>query len=411
LVQKQRTIVEELFKEDKIKILSSTPTLAAGVNLPASVVIIPSIYRFARFGMEPISVREYKQQAGRAGRPKYREEGTAIILAKTELEKEELLEDYVNGNLEEITSKLGIEPILRMHLLSLIATRFITDLASMEDFFSKTFYAKQYQELDELFGKLSGLLKELKEMQFIETTDKAFKATLLGKRVAELFIDPITAHTFIQALKGNKIGTELSYLFLLCDSFELYPYPTVPAAKESLFWAELAEAKKQLFCDLDKKMYEDQEIVGKYFLTKTFLEWINETNEEVLMKDFKMQPGILRQKLQMLDWLVYALLELEKTLGLKVHFGALNNLRIRTKYGIREELLVLVQLKGIGRVRARQLFRNDFKILADLKNAELTKLAQILGQKIALSVKQQLGQEKDTVLKEIVQSQTSLDKF
>ena len=62
-----------------------------------------------------------------------------------------------------------------------------------------------------------------------------------------------------------------------------------------------------------------------------------------------------------------------------------NDLRKRVVYGIREELLDLVRVKGIGRVRARVLFKHNIKNLDDLdKNsyslnwAKLIKLVQPL---------------------------------
>ncbi|HDN74132.1 MAG TPA: hypothetical protein ENG16_03815, partial [Archaeoglobus sp.] len=56
------------FRDGKIKIVVSTPTLAAGVNLPARRVIIKSLYRYNGYSRK-IKVAEYKQLSGRAGRP------------------------------------------------------------------------------------------------------------------------------------------------------------------------------------------------------------------------------------------------------------------------------------------------------------------------------------------------------
>ena len=63
-----RKIIEDAFKERKIKVLTATPTLAWGVNLPARTVIIQDYRRFeAGLGNYPIPVLDYKQMAGRAG--------------------------------------------------------------------------------------------------------------------------------------------------------------------------------------------------------------------------------------------------------------------------------------------------------------------------------------------------------
>ena len=82
LDQRCRTIVETEFRNGHIKLLTATPTLAAGVNLPARRVIIPSVQRYTQNGLDKISVLEYKQMCGRAGRPQYDDEGESIIIAK-----------------------------------------------------------------------------------------------------------------------------------------------------------------------------------------------------------------------------------------------------------------------------------------------------------------------------------------
>jgi helicase len=60
--------------------------------------------------------------------------------------------------------------------------------------------------------------------------------------------------------------------------------------------------------------------------------------------------------------------------------------------GVREELLPLVALGGIGRVRARNLFNAGYQSLAHLGKATLAELAVVpaVGKGIAQSIKQQV---------------------
>jgi helicase len=105
-----RKQIEALFKEGKIKVLTATPTLAFGVNLPARTVVIQDYRRYeVGYGYYPIAVLEYKQMAGRAGRPKYDKVGEAILIAKTADEADYLMDSYVMAKPERIWSRLAVE--------------------------------------------------------------------------------------------------------------------------------------------------------------------------------------------------------------------------------------------------------------------------------------------------------------
>lgn len=62
----ERELIEESYQNHVVNILVSTSTLAAGVNLPARRVILMSPF----VGREVLSVRQYRQMCGRAGRVK-----------------------------------------------------------------------------------------------------------------------------------------------------------------------------------------------------------------------------------------------------------------------------------------------------------------------------------------------------
>lgn len=136
LVQKQRALIEDNFRTGTIKIICCTPTLAAGVDLPAFRAIIRDLKRYTQKGLSYIPVLEYQQQAGRAGRPNYDTYGEAITIAVHEQDKQAIVANYIEGQTEDIYSKLAVEPALRTYLLSLIAARFVSTHAEIIDFFS-----------------------------------------------------------------------------------------------------------------------------------------------------------------------------------------------------------------------------------------------------------------------------------
>lgn len=389
LLQKQRTIVEDLFRARHIRVISATPTLAAGINLPAHTVIIPTTYRYGSLGSERIPVSEYKQMCGRAGRPKFDSEGRSVLVARSDLEAEELMEYYVEGQIEDVKSNLAFEPVLRTHLLGAVASNFVFDLDSMEKFFSRTFYACQYRNLQELFAKMVGLMEELREWGFVDFDGKTVSPTPLGGRVSELYLDPLSANTIINLL-GSAKTSPLSYLFAIVSCCEFMPWLGVPRKAESGLWELLQESRELLPINLDIEMYADNALLSKFRSALLFRDWLEEVSEQNLMKEYGVQPGILHTKLQILDWLSYAAVELSRLTGMEQHFIPLNRLRRRLKYGIREELLPLVEVRGIGRVRARRLWRANVRTIAELKKIDAKDLARILGPGVALQIKQQL---------------------
>jgi len=222
LDQRCRTIVETEFKNGNIKLLTATPTLAAGVNLPARRVIISSVFRFGPNGNAPIRILEYKQMCGRAGRPQYDDEGESIIVAKGS--PNQYLEHYVDGIPESLESQILEESSLRIHLLGLIATSSTFSAISEEkinEFFSQTFGGLSDGKLE---GKISERLRELKTYDMI-TDEGGFKPTKFGQKVFWLRIDPkpafdITAH-LEEYVKGHK--HTFGFLHMITNLPEFYP--------------------------------------------------------------------------------------------------------------------------------------------------------------------------------------------
>ncbi len=393
LMGRQRTIIEDLFKKNYLKFICSTPTLAQGINMPAFRVVIQSPYRYGDYGMERIPVSEYKQMAGRAGRPKYDTSGEAMLIAKTEFEQGDYLNYYVQGTPEDANSKLGSEMQLRFHLLSAIATGFIFDQESAEKFFSKTLYAHQSQDLSALYRIMSSIVKNLEAMGFVKTTEERIDATPLGRRVAELYLDPVSAFRIITALQAKKLR-DLSYLFTISSALEFRPLLGVSKGKEAELWERIQEDKGLLPVNVDVEMFSDNELLQKYWTSYMLKDWIEEVREQEIVDTYKVQPGILRAKLQNADWLAYSCLELSKILELQEHFAPLNKMRKRLQSGILEELIPICELRGIGRARGRRLYNAGVKGIADVKSTDIKDLEKVLGQKVAVSVKAQLDLKK-----------------
>jgi helicase len=387
----QRVGVERAFKAGHLKCIVATPTLAAGINLPARRVIVRDLWRYdGDVGNAPISVMEYKQMAGRAGRPKYDKVGEAITLAKTLEQREDILEDYIAGKPEKVSSKLGNEAALRAHVLASVASGFTPTEAALQNFLESTFLARQ-TDAWVIDSARERVLKFLRTKGFLEPGE-GLVATPYGKRTSELYIDPLSAVALREALERahGREPNELAWLHALCrapDMRNLY-------LKSGDEWleGEAVEAEPELLTPVPAGgAYEF--FLGELKTALLLRDWINEVPEERIEQRFEVYPGDVHAKVETAQWLVHAARELAHLFN-RDALKPLAELQARIEAGAKRELLPLLKIRGVGRVRARALYKAGFKTLADLRAAELPALVRVpgIGPGVANAIKQQLGQ-------------------
>ncbi len=392
-----RRILEDSFREGKIKVVTATPTLAFGVNLPARMVIIHDYRRYEMgYGYYPISVLEYKQMAGRAGRPRYDKVGEAILIAKTDDEQDYLMESYVLAEPERIWSKLGVERILRPHVLSTIAAQYAQTEQGVYDFFSKTFYSYQYDP-KAIKLVITKILKFLYDEEMLDVDRNEIFATKFGRRVSELYIDPISAVLIRDALRTRaQMITDISFLHMIARTPDIYP-KLRPSSSEIDELTLFVEKHKDEFMSHLPSQLEDQmdfeEFLGEAKLAWAVQSWIEETTEDHMIERFRVQPGDLYRIIESAKWLLYASRELASLLKHKDLVPRLNMLMERSAKGVKAELLPLVRLEAVGRVRARILFNSGLRTIDDLKHAPIERLTQLplVGPKVAKRIKEQVG--------------------
>jgi helicase len=120
-------------------------------------------------------------------------------------------------------------------------------------------------------------------------------------------------------------------------------------------------------------------------------DWIDEKDEEWVLEHYDSRPGETRAKIDNADWLLYACHELARLMQYQDLLKEIMKVRLRLKYGVKEELLPLIRLEGIGRVRARKLHRAGIKDLGDIRKASLEKLSEVIGVAVAKSIKAQVA--------------------
>ncbi|HMP78789.1 MAG TPA: DEAD/DEAH box helicase [Pirellulaceae bacterium] len=81
VLPKYRRLVEQLFQDRLLSICVCTETLAAGVNLPARSVVLPSLVKGPSDKLKLIEASAAQQMFGRAGRPQFDSRGFVFALA------------------------------------------------------------------------------------------------------------------------------------------------------------------------------------------------------------------------------------------------------------------------------------------------------------------------------------------
>lgn len=393
LTSKQRRFVEDNFRNGNIKCIVATPTLAAGINLPARRVIVRDTKRFeANTGSTPISVMEVKQMCGRAGRPGYDPYGESVLIAKNYDDYEHLMDDYVMCDSETIMSKLGDETVLRNHILGLIATDDANCADNVVDFIRDTFYGSESQ-LYGIESAVENVIDFLEEHEMVERDSETVRATTFGKRVSDLYIDPKSAVILKDALdKMDKETQDFPILVAVAttpDVMGMYPRKK----DEDRLAAILEEWEDRMIVPVpDSDDYQFEFFMGDLKTASLVQDWINEVDEDTITDSFGVGPGDIRSRVDMMDWLIYAMSEI----AVLFHPEFVKNLRsmlTRVRYGIGRELMELVSFKGVGRVKARILYDRGMRSRQDILEADVTEIASIpgIGPALARKMKDEVG--------------------
>jgi helicase len=335
--------------------------------------------------------------AGRAGRPKYDSYGESVLVARTEDEYDFLMDHYVSAEPEDIKSKLASEQAIRFHLLTAIAGKTVSDRKEIDQLIEGTFFSFQFSshEIDE---HVSSALAFLEEGELIGWHDaERLYATPLGEKAAKLYIDPLTAISFRNVLPTIVEATPIGILHLICSTPD-EPLVRVAQAELEDYEAFVAAHEDELLVAPPDE-WADNESYSKFLAqvktARMLNDWISERTERSITDDYDVGMGDIYRHVEAAEWLAYSASEIARVVGAWKLVPYLQSLKVRIRDGVLPELLELVSLKGIGRVRGRMLYNHGFKTLSDLSRTSVEQIARVpsIGSTIAESIKRQLGLE------------------
>jgi helicase len=254
-------------------------------------------------------------------------------------------------------------------MLGLVASGY-GDKDSITNLLSKTLAMRQ--EGRPLLDKANSALLYLEASKFIKNNNSSYTATRLGKRVAQLYIDPLTARIILARLDTvEQAGPKAEDQALLTLS-STPDVEDLPHLQPALDWFQDIQ-------DFDTKT------IAKATVLKA---WINEMGEGSICDRFGAAPGDIHVLSESTSWVSQAATELAQMIGRKTASKLYLTLSARIKHGVKDELLPLVWIPGVGRVRARVLYSAGFRKPEEIAQAGIDRLSRIpsIGEGLALKI-------------------------
>ena len=214
--------------------------------------------------------------------------------------------------------------------------------------------------------------------------------TKLGAIVSRLYIDPLSGALIVSGLKKSDIITDLTMLHLVASTPDMR---LLYMRSNDYVWVnDFVMSHREEFSEVPSqfKAMNYEWFLGEVKTALLMLDWINEVSADDITKRFGVGEGDIHAFGDTAKWLMHATANLANLTGTQGADKA-RELEKRINYGAGAELLELLRLEGVGRVRARKLHNAGFKSLTELKRAGVKTLSEIVGPKTVEKILKQLG--------------------
>jgi len=316
-----RSVVESAFRDRNAACICATPTLAAGVNVPARRVVVRDQKRYAGSAMEWLPTLEVHQMCGRAGRPGLDPHGEAVLVGDADTEAE-LVERYVEGEPEAVESTLADPASLRTHVLSAVATGFAETEAEILGVFEGTFYARAAGAgglADAVAVAVDDLVAAGMVRREAGGDEYRLAATPVGETTSKQYVRPETGERIVSGLRtaaGMSTATTLTVLEVICDTPDMQD--TYLGNQERAEIYRFARGKAD---ELTTAMHETDDFEEWLESVKTARildEWIGGATVEELVEAYRIGPGDLDSRIERAEWLLSAAEALAETIDVSV---------------------------------------------------------------------------------------------
>lgn len=376
LFDRQKEIIEEEFVKGNLLMITATPSLMYGVNLPSKNVVIRDYNRWTDQGQTNIPVFDYEQMSGRAGRPGFDTEGHSYLIAKTYDEAFNLEDYYVNGEIEVTNSKLidNDDAVLKQ-IITQVSSGFAKDIEELIEFFNKTFYGFQishtYNTMSYGFSdesikyEISSALEYLIQNGIIRLSPSGLQPTPFGTLISRSNYAVKTAVKLKDY--SNMMGDEFNAGSLIYEISRTKDIPKI----NTKFKANKDNIKEVLSRhDVYVSFVQNSEATAA-----SLIEWINEHKEYEIENYLKVYAASTRRASYEASNLLKYFYDICEVLGNYRHLNEIDKLSNRLYYGVKEDLIPLVVgIKRLGRQRARSLVDAFGSNLSNVPASQLVKI-------------------------------------
>lgn len=385
LFNEQKEIIEDEFRNGNILMITATPSLMYGVNLPSKYVVIRDHTRWTSNGPASIPVFDYEQMSGRAGRPQYDDVGYSYLVAKTMDEAFDLEARYVNGEIELTNSKLiDNKDAIYKQIIAQIASSLSKNLDDLNDFFGKTLYGFQMKNnpsmsmfaQDSLNWELESALEFLLQNGIIRATPEGLKTTDFGNLIAKSNYAVETAVKIKEYVSTMEKLNPAEMIYALAET------PDLP-----LISFKGRKSKDPVRDKLSECGLFAVDIGNPEATAVSLIEWIDERNEYEIENAYNVYSASTRRSAYEASRLVKFAKNTLEVLDNYSNLKDMDYLSARLYYGVKEDIIPLVVgVKRLGRKRARLLMKTFGDNLSEASEKDLQKVEGI-GPKLAGKVK------------------------
>lgn len=385
LFNEQKEIIEDEFRNGNILMITATPSLMYGVNLPSKYVVIRDHTRWTSNGPASIPVFDYEQMSGRAGRPQYDDVGYSYLVAKTMDEAFDLEARYIDGEIELTNSKLiDNKDAIYKQIIAQIASSLSKNLDDLNDFFGKTLYGFQMKNnpsmsmfaQDSLNWELESALEFLLQNGIIRATPEGLKTTDFGNLIAK------SNYAVETAVKIKEYVSTMEKLNTAEMIYALAETPDLP-----LISFKGRKSKDPVRDKLSECGLFAVDIGNPEATAVSLIEWIDERNEYEIENAYNVYSASTRRSAYEASRLVKFAKNTLEVLGNYSNLKDMDYLSARLYYGVKEDIIPLVVgVKRLGRKRARLLMKTFGDNLNEASEKDLQKIEGI-GPKLAGKIK------------------------